>query len=110
MKTLAGALGLVAVAISSCGGGGREFFACVVGSGTTQVCIETETDVSDQNECGTGTLVDSCPRAGADGACVHVFAEAGPLTQRTWYYSGTAADKSQEMSACTTNGGTWLEP
>ena len=110
MKTMLGVLGSLALAVLGCGSSGGSY-ACLVGTGTSQVCIETTTAGSDTQSCGVGTQVDSCPRAGADGACQSTFAsEFGPLTQTTWYYSGSATTSSTEMSGCMDIGGTWIQP
>jgi hypothetical protein len=82
-----------------------------MGSGTSQLCTETTTNVPGPANCGGGTRVDACPRAGADGGCRHSFAANGvSLNQTIWYYSGTAPETSQEMSDCTNNGGSWTQP
>lgn len=102
------ALALVAI---GCGSGGGNSFACLMGTGTSQICIETTTNVSGPPNCGAGTQVSSCPRTGADGACVLSFATGGAsLSQTIWYYSGTTASTSQEMSDCANNGGSWMSP
>jgi hypothetical protein len=111
MKPLIGALAFLALASSGCGDNSTSF-ACLLGTGTTQLCIETTiTPPSGPADCGGGTHVDSCPRAGADGACIHSFSSgSASLSQTIWYYSGTAGETSQEMSDCTNNGGTWIQP
>ena len=111
MKILVGTLGSLLLAIFGCGGSGGNTFACVMGSGTGQLCIETTTNVPGNPNCGAGMRVDACPRAGADGACRHSFSSGGAsISQTIWYYSGTAGETSQEMSDCTNNGGSWMQP
>jgi len=108
MKMLVGVMGLVVSALVGCGSDGSSF-SCLTGSGTSQLCIETTTNVSGAPNCGGGTQVSACPRTGADGACRHSIAAGGAsLTQTIWYYSGT--NTSQEMSDCTSNGGVWIQP
>jgi hypothetical protein len=98
-------------AAAGCGGDGGNSFSCLSGSGTSQLCIDTTTNAPGTPNCGSGTRVDTCPHAGADGGCVHSFAAGGTsLKQTIWYYSGTASLTSQEMSDCTDNGGTWIAP
>lgn len=109
MKPLVGMLAALGVAVLGCGKDGISF-ACLMGTGTSQLCIETTTDVSGTPDCGGGMRVDSCPRSGADGGCNHSFSSsAGSLIQTIWYYSGSATTTSQEMSDCLDNGGTWIE-
>ncbi|HEY5451348.1 MAG TPA: hypothetical protein VIQ54_21490 [Polyangia bacterium] len=111
MKVVVGALGLLALAAYGCGGDDGSSFSCLIGSGTSQLCIDTRTNVPGDADCGTGVLVDACLHEGADGGCVHAFSSGGTsLTQTIWYYSGTAATTSQEMVDCSNNGGTWIQP
>jgi hypothetical protein len=111
MRGWAVALGSLLFMAVGCGSGGGNTFACLTGSGTSQICIETTTNVSGNPNCGGGMLVSACPRTGADGACVQSITVGGAsLTQTIWYYSGSATQKSQEMSDCTDNGGSWTSP
>lgn len=111
MKTAIGALGASALLLLGCGGGGGGSFACLVGTDTSQLCIETTSNASGTPNCGTGKLVAACSHAGADGACSHAFAANGvSLNQTIWYYSGPPGQTSQEMSDCVNNGGTWIPP
>jgi hypothetical protein len=96
---------------AGCGSNGGNSFDCLTGSGTSQLCIETTTNVQGSPNCGAGMLVSACPRTGADGACLESFAAVGAsLSQTIWYYSGSATATSQEMSDCLNNGGTWMSP
>jgi len=105
------ALGWVVFLGAGCGSGGGNTFACLMGTDTSQICIETTTNVSGNPNCGAGMQVSSCSRTGADGACVHAFSASGAsLSQTIWYYSGSATATSQEMSDCTDNGGSWMAP
>jgi hypothetical protein len=111
MKVALGAVALLALAACGCGDGGGDSFSCLIGSGTSQLCIDTKTNVSGPADCGTGVQVDSCSHEGSDGGCVHAFSSGGTsLTQTIWYYSGAAATTSQEMVDCANNGGTWIQP
>jgi hypothetical protein len=111
MRRLAGVVTGLMLAAVGCGGGGGTTFACLLGTGTDQQCIETTTSTSGTPDCGAAVRVDSCAHAGVDGACRHSFSAGGAsLSQTIWYYSGTPAGTSQEMSDCMDNGGTWLTP
>jgi hypothetical protein len=111
MRRWVGVFVALGVAWLGCGGGGGNTFACLAGSGTSRLCIETTTNVAGPANCGAGMPVAACPRDGADGACVHSFATGGAsIAQTIWYYSGTAAETSQEMSDCVNNGGVWHQP
>jgi hypothetical protein len=106
-KMLAGVLGSLAVVIAGCGDSGNST-ACLMGSGTSQICIETTTNAGPV-DCGASTRVDACPHAGADGACRFSISQGGvSLTQTVWYYSGTST--SSEMSNCMQNAGVWIQP
>jgi len=111
MRRWVGALAALGFALLGCGGGGGNSFACLSGSGTSRLCIETTTNVAGTPNCGVGMLVGACPRDGADGACEHSFASGGAsIAQTIWYYSGTPGETSQEMSDCVDNGGAWHQP
>jgi hypothetical protein len=105
------ALGALTFLAMGCGSSGGNTFACLMGTGPSQICIETTTNVSGNPNCGVGMQVSSCSHTGADGACVHAFSASGAsLSQTIWYYSGSATATSQEMSDCTDNGGSWMSP
>jgi hypothetical protein len=111
MRRRAVALGALILVAVGCGSSGGNTFACLMGTGTSQICIETTTNVPGNPSCGAGMLVSACSRTGADGACLQSFAAGGAsLSQTIWYYSGSATATSQEMSDCVNNGGTWTPP
>ena len=112
MHRLALALVSLGFALLGCGGGASgSSFACLSGSGTSRLCIETTTTAGGVPNCGVGVRVGACPRDGADGACEHSLAAGGAsLDQTIWYYSGSAGETSQEKSDCVDNGGAWHQP
>ncbi len=111
MRLLVGVVMSVGLATASCGGDGGNSFSCLSGTGTAELCIDTTTNAGGTPNCGTGMRVDACPHTGSDGGCRHAFAAGGAsLAQTIWYYSGTAASTSQEMSDCVDNGGSWIQP
>jgi hypothetical protein len=102
---------LLGFAMLGCGGSAGNSFACLSGTGTSRLCLETTTNVAGTPNCGVGMRVDACPRDGADGGCEHSFTSSGAsIDQTIWYYSGTPGQTSQEMSDCANNGGTWHQP
>jgi hypothetical protein len=119
---LVGALGSLALGIFGCGGsgnggdggggGGGNSFGCTSGTGTARLCIDTTTNFSGTPTCSGGTLSDACPHAGADGGCkmAPLTVNGASLNQTAWYYTGSAASTSQEMSDCADFGGTWIQP
>jgi hypothetical protein len=110
MRLLGAALLLALVYVpAGCSSNGASF-SCLMGSGTSKICIDTTTNASGAPDCGAGTRVDSCPRVGTDGGCQHSFMSGGAsLSQTIWYYTGDAAATSQEISDCTDNGGAWIQ-
>jgi hypothetical protein len=123
-KHLAGPLSffVFALAAAGCGGGSSSGtkFACTNGSGTSQTCFEifassAQAGGVDQAkmDCtnGGGVASDTCSHVGADGACKTDLSGNGVTASLTsWYYSGDATTKADEMSACTGNGDTWISP
>ena len=111
MKRLGAALGSLLLTVVGCGSSGGSTFACLMGQGQSQLCIETTTSVSGNPNCGAGMPVAACPRTGADGACEEAVSLAGAsVSQTIWYYSGSPTETSQEMSDCADNGGRWMSP
>lgn len=111
MNGLAGALGALLLTVVGCGSGGGNTFACLMGTGQSQLCIETTTSVPGSPNCGAGMQVAACPRTGADGACLEAVSLGGAsVSQTIWYYSGSPTETSQEMSDCANNGGRWMSP
>ncbi|HXT97462.1 MAG TPA: hypothetical protein VN853_14265 [Polyangia bacterium] len=111
MKMLGWALGSLSFVVIGCGSGGGNTFSCLMGTGTSRLCIETTTSVPGNPNCGGGMQVAACPRTGADGACLQSVSLGGAsVSQTIWYYSGSPTATSQEMSDCADNGGRWTSP
>jgi hypothetical protein len=112
-----GALVLFAIVAAGCGGSSGGGTACTTGSGTSQSCFEIYASTATPDsiaqakmDCtsGGGIASDTCPRAGADGACKMTDAQGGiSVSITTWYYAGDAAG---EMQSCASGGGTWIAP
>jgi len=110
-----------AIAAAGCGSSSSGAkFACTNGSGTSQTCIEITASSAQAGgvdqakmDCtnGGGVASDTCSHVGADGACKTDLSQNGvTATFTSWYYSGDATTKADEMSACTSNGDTWISP
>ena len=115
---LFGGLALSAIFVAGCGNGDNGgTTACTNVSGADQICFESYASnatpaalASSKADCmnGGGVASDTCPPAGADGACKTDVSQGGVTASvTTWYYAG---DTASEMQACTDGGDTWIAP
>jgi len=115
-------LALLVLIAAGCGsengaGSGGQTVACTNVSASSPTCFEIYASnttpagiAAARTDCtnGGGVASDTCPRAGADGACEMDDSQTGVTASvTTWYYAGDAAT---EMQDCLNGGDTWIAP